>query len=228
MAPDDDRRTPDGYGPPVRVLLRPLGNPLPLGMAGLAAATVVLSGQQLHWLPTALSAQVGLVLVLFAVPAQLLACVLAFLVRDAPTGAGIGVQAVTWLTAGVLIAISPPGSRSPVLGMLLFVAAAGVLISAVSAAAGKPVPAAVLGLTAVRYAVTGVYEYSGGTGWETAAGWIGIVLGAMALYTGLAADLENARRRSVLPLLRRGRARLAAERGGPGEVATEPGVREQL
>ncbi|GAA2863986.1 hypothetical protein GCM10010472_21560 [Pseudonocardia halophobica] len=73
-----------------------------------------------------------------------------------------------------------------------------------------------------------MYEYAGGAGWETVAGWIGIVLDALALYTGLASDLEDARRCSVLPLLRRGRARLAAERGGPGEVAIEPGVREQL
>jgi succinate-acetate transporter protein len=219
---------PDQPDEVVRVVLRPLGNPLPLGFAGLAGATVTLSGEQLHWVPTALSPQVGLVLLLFAAPAQLVASILAFLARDAPAGAGIGVQAATWLTTGAILLTSPPGSRSPVLGLLLFVAAAGVLISGTAAASGKLVPAAVLLLTAVRFAVTGVYEYAGGTGWETTAGWLGVVLGGLALYAGLAADLADARHRAVLPLLRRGRGRAAVEHGGPGPVGTEPGVREQL
>ncbi|MFR9805986.1 hypothetical protein ACL02T_27405 [Pseudonocardia sp. RS010] len=221
--------------PPVRVVLRPLGNPVPLACVGLAGATVTLAGAQLHWLPTALSPQVGLVLVLFAAPLQLVAAVLAYLARDAASGSGIGIQAATWLVSGAVLLTSAPGSRSPVLGLLLFVAAAGVLIVCVAAAGGKLVLAALFGLVAVRYALTGVYEYHGGPGWETAAGWSGLVLGALALYSALATDLDEAWGRSLLPLLRRGRGRSAA-RGRSGaeggrateELTAEPGVREQL
>ena len=34
-----------------RISLRPIGSPLPLGMAALARASVLLTGDQLGWLP---------------------------------------------------------------------------------------------------------------------------------------------------------------------------------
>ena len=36
-----------------RIFLRPIGSPLPLGMAELAGASVLLTGDQLGWLPAA-------------------------------------------------------------------------------------------------------------------------------------------------------------------------------
>lgn len=214
----------------VRVVVRPLGNPLPLGLVGLAGATLVLSGLQLRWLPTTQSHHVAIVLIVFAAPAQLLAAMLAFLARDGAAGLGIATQALTWLSTGAILITSPAGARSPTLGLLLFVAAVGVAIAAVSTAWGKWVVAAVLTLTSLRFLVTGVYEFVGGHRWETAAGWIGVVLCALAGYVAFAADLEDVRHQPSLPLGRHDRGRQAAHgaTGAGTDLYREPGVREQL
>lgn len=71
----------------------------------------------------------------------------------------------------------------------------------------------------------------GGDGLEQAAAIVGLALGASAVYAGLALLLEDARRDTLLPVFRSGRARAAVE-GGLGaqltKVENEAGVREQL
>ena len=93
------------------------------------------------------------------------------------------------------------------------------------------VVAAVLAATAVRFAVTGVHELTASAGWQAAAGWTGLAVALLALYAALALELEGARRRTVLPLGRRGLARgsVAGEEAlDAGELAREPGVRPRL
>ena len=95
----------------------------------------------------------------------------------------------------------------------------------------KPVAAAVMGLAAVRFAVTGVHECTASPTWKTVAGVTGLVLGAVAYYAAFGFELEDARRRTVLPLLRRGQARTALQGDVADQldaVAHEAGVREQL
>ncbi len=213
-----------------RIFLRPIVNPLPMGFVGLAGATIMLSAAQLGWVPVAQSADVGLVVVLVAVPLQLIAAVMGFLTRDAVASTGLGTLAVSWLIIGVLTLIGPAGGRSRTLGFILFYLSAAVLLSATVAALGKLVPALVLMLTTARFAVTGIYEYLGGTGWEHAAGWIGVALAALALYAVLAMELENLRHEPVLPMLRSGSGRAVFKGAVPplGDVEREAGVRQQL
>jgi succinate-acetate transporter protein len=52
-----------------RIVLRPIGNPLPLGFLALAAATVLVSGLQLGWLATDQGRDVALILIAFVFPA---------------------------------------------------------------------------------------------------------------------------------------------------------------
>lgn len=92
--------------------------------------------------------------------------------------------------------------------MVFYLAAAG-FVSALVAVVAKLVPALVLGLTAARFAITGIYEYYGGTGWMHLAGWIGVALAAVAIYAVLALELEGLRHRTILPTLRDGSARTA-------------------
>lgn len=47
----------------VRIVLRPIGNPLPLGFLALAGATLVVGGPQLDWLQPADGKDVGLILI---------------------------------------------------------------------------------------------------------------------------------------------------------------------
>ena len=82
-----------------RIVLRPIGNPLPLGFLALAGGTLMVSGLQLGWLEPALGQDVALILIGFVFPLQLLAAVFGFLGRDVVAGTGMGI-------------LGGPGSRS--------------------------------------------------------------------------------------------------------------------
>lgn len=66
---------------------------------------------------------------------------------------------------------------------------------------------------------------------KSAAGWVGLALGGLALYAAVALELEGSERRTVLPLARHGAGR-SAVRGerplAPDDLAAEAGVRPQL
>lgn len=202
----------DPSGDVVRIVLRPLANPLPLGFLALAAATLLVSGLQLDWLEPAEGHHVALMLAAFVVPLQLLTSVLGFLSRDVVAGTGMGVLAGTWLSVSLVMLDSAPGATSDALGLLLLVASAAMLIPALVAAGGKLVAAAVLATTALRFLVTALYEFTANGDWKTTAGIVGLVLGVAALYAALAMALEDAGRRTVLPTFRRG-AGVVAMRG---------------
>lgn len=215
----------------VRLFLRPLGNPLPLGFVGLAGGTIALAGLQLGWVPTTQSHQVALAVLLIAVPLQFVSSVLGFLSRDPVAGTGMGTLAATWSTIGAITLLGAPGSRSKTLGLVLFYLAAAVLVSAVVAMTGKALAGIVLALATARFVVTGVYQYFGGIEWMHAAGWVGVALCVVALYAVLAFELEGVRHATILPTLRHGHGRRALSANGlttVGAVQREAGVREQL
>ena len=213
-----------------RIVLRPIGNPLPLGFLALAGGTLLVSGQQLGWLQPQEGRQVALILIAFVAPLQLVAAVFGFLARDVVAGTGMGVLTGTWLSIG-LIQLTGQGGTSDPLGLLLLLAAIAMLVPAAAALTGKVVPAAVLLTTAVRFATTGLYELTASGTWKASAGIVGLVLCALALYAALAMALEDAQRQTLLPL---GRRRFGAESmtGTLDEqlerIEREAGVREQL
>jgi uncharacterized protein len=216
--------------PETHVVLRPVATPLPLGFLALALATTVFAAVQLGWIPPTEGRVAALTALLATVPLQLLASVVGFLARDPVAATGMGVLAGTWGVVGLTTYTSPPGAVSAGLGVLLLTSAVAMAVSAVSATA-KLVPAAVMGLAGVRFAVTGAYELTGSVTWQTAAGWVGVALGALAVYAALALELEGSHGRTVLPLGRRGPGQAAVEGAGPldpSDLAREPGVRPQL
>ena len=215
--------------PPVRIFLRPLGSPLTLGMSGLAIASLVQSGVELHWTPRDETVQAGLILIAVPFVLQLLACILSYMARDGATGAAVGVLATSWLAIGLIHIAAKPGATSGTLGLLL-VASGGVLLASASAiASAKPLPGVIFAAAALRFAMAGVYQLSKVSFWEHAAGLLGLLVTALAAYAALAFELEGQRERAVLPTFRRGRA-AAAIRDGEGSdrhrLVTEPGVRE--
>lgn len=215
----------------VQIFLRPIGTPLPLGFVGLAVATSVLSSFNLGWIPTTEQHQVALVLMAFAFPIQLVATVLLFLVRDAPSGAGMGVLSLTWLALGLLLVTGTPGTLSATVSIFLFASAAALVPAVLSASISKLVPAAVLAMASLRFLLTGIWERLGGTAWQHAAGWEGIVLAGLALYAALASDLEGLVHHTLLPMGRHGRGRQTLVqdlREQVPELEREPGVRSQV
>lgn len=218
-------------GDRARVVLRPIGNPLPLGFLALAGGTLVVSALQLGWLEEADGQQVALILLAFVFPLQLVASIFGFLARDVVAGTGMGILAGTWLSVALILLTSAPGATSDPLGLLLLLAAVAMLVPTAASATGKLVPAAVLLTTAVRFATTGLHQLTASATWQDVAGVVGLVLCALAVYAALAMAIEDALRRTVLPV---GRRSFGAESVGGNlgqqleRVEREAGVREQL
>jgi succinate-acetate transporter protein len=214
-----------------RVVLRPIGNPLPLGFLALAGGTLLLSGLQLGWLGLDDTKPVALILLAFVFPLQLVASIFGFLGRDVVAGTGMGVLAGTWLAIALVTLEGTAGSTSDALGLFLILAAAAMLVPAITAAAGKLVATAVLTTTSVRFAATGVFQLNASSTWADIAGVVGLLLCAVALYAALAMSLEDAKRATVLPTGRRSDGRDALRGGASAQasgVEHEAGVREQL
>lgn len=200
-----------------RVNLRPIASPLPLGFLALAVGTFTVAGVQLSWIPAAQSPDAGLAVLTFVVPLQAVSFILGFLARDSAAGTGMALQFGGWFSIGLATYTARPGQASPALGLVLVGAATALLVPAATASLSKVLAGLVMALTSVRLYLTGAYELSSGSGWKEAAGIVGLALAAVALYAGLAFELEDNRRATLLPTLRRGPGRTALA----GELADE-------
>ena len=214
-----------------RIVLRPVASPLTLAFLALAVGTFILAGLQLSWIPITESTDIGLALMVFVFPLQAVGSIFGFLARDSIAGTGTGLLSGTWLAIGVLTFTGKPGQTSGALGLLLIGAAAALLVPATVGAASKPLASLVITGVSLRFFLTGAYELSSASAWKYAAAAEGLLLAALALYAGLAFELEDNRLQTVLPTLRRGTARKAIA-GTPADelraVHREAGVRKQL
>ena len=214
-----------------RIVLRPIASPLPLGFLGLVVGSLLISALQLHWVPAAQRHELAIGVLAFTVPVQLIACLYGFLCRDVVGSTGLGVLAGTWATLGVSLLTSPPGTTDPGLGIMLVVAAGALLVPATAALTSKVVAALVLVLAAARFAISGGYELTGAAVWQYASGVCGIVVAGVAVYAALAAEMDSATRRNLLPMLRPPHGQRAVSGRLPEQVQTlgrEAGVRAQL
>jgi succinate-acetate transporter protein len=212
-----------------RIILRPIGSPMTLGMAGLTIASFVQSGLDLKWIADTQGRDVGLILLAVPFVLQLLACTFFYLARDGAAGSSIGVLATTWLAIGLVHVSSPAHRTSGAMGLLLLASAAVLTLSALAVSAAKPLLAIVFLLSALRFGLAGVYELSEVAPWQNLAGVVGLVLSAVAGYCVLAFELEGQERRSILPTLRRGRGERAISNNLADQVdgiANEAGVRQ--
>src|SRR4051794_32949617 len=167
MTVDEPSRDGSGNGAPLgvanmRVNLRPIGSPLPLGILALIPAGVTLSVLQIGGLQGSEGATVALVLIAFVGPLQLITSGLSFLARDTVAGtAALGLFAGAWLATGLTLMSLPPGATSPALGVFLISVAACFLLLVAGAAFGKAGPAIVIVVGAARFLLAGLYEIDG-------------------------------------------------------------------
>jgi uncharacterized protein len=217
--------------PSSQVVLRPVASPLPLGLLALAVATFSMAGVQLSWIAPGLSPTVGLLVLVFAVPLQAVSSFFGFLARDAAASTGMALQAAGWLVIGLGTYIGRPAQPSPALGLVLLGAATVLLIPVITAARGKVLASAVMAMTSLRFYLTAGAEFTASPAWRTAAAVVGLVLAASALYAGLAFELEDSARITVLPTLRRREAETAMTGDASAEISGvehEAGVRRTL
>jgi succinate-acetate transporter protein len=229
--PPTDVRSSQANGHAAQVVLRPLGSALPLGFAGLAVASLVLSGLELGWMPLSESTHAGILLLVSGGALQAVTAVLAFLARDGAAGSALGLLSSTWSGIAIVHLTSAPGSTSKSLGLLLLAAGGLLLLGAAPVGMGKGVPALVIGLVGLRYLLSGIYELSANHTWQDVAGIVGLVVTGAAAYAVWALQLEDARDRPLLPLGRRGRGRESVTGSLDDQLRGlehEPGVRQQL
>jgi uncharacterized protein len=214
-----------------RVVLRPIASSLPLGFFAFTVGTVLLSAIELAWTPVATTAQVAVFVLAFVVPLEAVSGVFAFLARDSGAATGLTTLSAAWAATAINLLHGPPGALSRPLAVFMLVLALVMLVMSATAVTGKPLFGILLVIGACRFALTGVYQVTGNTGVEHAAGWLGLPLALFALYGGLALLLEESYQRMVLPLGRRGRARSSFEGSFARQVQQaeqEAGVRRQL
>lgn len=213
-----------------RAVLRPIASPLTLAFLALAVGTFVLAGLQLSWIPITQPPEIRLILMVFVFPWQAVSAIFGFPARYPIAGTGSGLLCGTWLAIGPVTFTSRPGHASGALGLLLTGAAAALLVPATAGVAGKPLASMVIAGAALRFVLTGVFGLSRRWLGSTAAAE-GLLLAALALYAGMAFELEDSRLRPALPTLRRGTARKAIA-GSPADefagLRREAGVRKQL
>lgn len=221
----------DGLRERISIQLRPIGTPVAMGFLGLAAATLTLSSLQLEWVPISDGKNVALALLGFAFLAQGTAAIFSFLARDGTVASAMAVLGLSWLVIGLVMLTSPPGSTSKALGVFLLFTASAVALSAATTSLSKLVPALVFLIAAVRFLLVAIYQLDGSKDWSHAAGIVGLVLFALAMYAAWAAELEDALGKPALPLGRRRKSKTAMYGSlleQVKEVPHEPGVRKPL
>jgi succinate-acetate transporter protein len=227
-AVDEARRRAEAV---TRIVVRPIGSPTGLGLFGLAAATLVVAGLQLGWVGSAEGHNVGVILIAFPFVAQLLASIWSTLARDGIAATAMGMLALTWLSTGLVLVTADPGQTSDALGLLLLASATAMALTGLVAATSKLVIGTVFLTASLRFTLGGIHQLSGSEAWENAAGIVGLALFGLAVYAAFAAELEDARGGTVLPLGRRLEGSLALD-GSLAEqlkrAPNEPGVRAQL
>jgi len=214
----------------VRIFLRPIGSALPLGFFSFGIGMLLLGTQALAWIPVHEQKDVGMMLMSFVFPLELIATIVAFLARDTIGATTLGLFTTSWLALGWADIASPAGTTSVTTGIYLFGFGTVALLLAIMSTLGKPFFSVLLTIAATRMVLTGVYEIGGSHQWGRVAGGLGIALAAFALYGATALSLEDARHSEVLPLFRRGAADQAFQgyEEQLGRIAAEPGVRQQL
>jgi succinate-acetate transporter protein len=198
-------------------------------MAGLAIASLVQSGYDLHWISRGQGMTVGLVLLAVPFFLQFLASVLSYLARDGSTGTALGVLSASWLAIALVHLATKGAHRSGALGLMLLAAGGILLLTAIVTGSDKPLPSAVFAVVGIRFLLAGAYELGAAQALQTAAGIGGLVVVALSGYCVVAFDLEGLKHRAVLPTFRRGRAHAALNGAAPAaldDVVHEPGVRQ--
>ena len=214
-----------------RVVIRPIGSVLPLGFLAFGTGIFVTAAFALGWIPPEQGPEVFKLVLVFVLPLEAFAAVMAFVARDTAGGTTLGIFAGTWAAFAVVGLGLKPGETSTALGYFLCADGVVILVLAIAALFGNPAFTVVLLLAFARFGLNGAYELTGSKTVEHVGGWVGLVVAALAAYGGLAFLLEDGKQEPVLPMLRHGAAAAALDADLTQHLKrleSEPGVRSRL
>jgi succinate-acetate transporter protein len=196
-------------GPPgLRIVLRPMASPMPLGFYTVAIASVLVSALQLGIIGPGDQREVAL-LILPAFAIQLIVGIACIAARDSIAATLMTSFAGTWLADALFYLYGKPGTSGAV---AVFFFTFFVFITMLAfAARPKAALFAVLLVAGPRFFVSGLAAASGNADLSKAGGALGFLLAAVAMYTAFALLLEDVRGHTVLPVGRSGPARDAIE-----------------
>jgi succinate-acetate transporter protein len=223
----DSRIEPDVQAM-TRIVLRPIGSPLPVGYFTVAIDNVVTSTLQWGVLPAVDRRAVALI-VFPAFIVQAIAGLFALGARDSIAGTMMLSFATTWLVDALVLYANPPGAAAAI--GIFYVVFAVFISFMLASALLKRALAAVLVVAAPRFLIAGLGEITGSQGLSKAGAVLGFLLAAVAGYTAFALLMEDSRGHEVLPIGRQGAARaathgtLAVELNG---IERQAGVRRTL
>ena len=103
-----------------RIVLRPIGSGLPLGFFSFGIGMLLLGCSGIGWIPAGEQKDVGMFLIAFVFPLELIATVVAFLARDTLGATTLGLFTTSWLALGWFDHSSRPGATSVTVGIYLF------------------------------------------------------------------------------------------------------------
>jgi succinate-acetate transporter protein len=157
---------------------------------------------------------------------QLLAGMWAYRARDGLATAMHGMWGAFWMAYGILFLLAAVGALTipatgtfPELGYWFLVLAVITGLGTIAALAENLGLVATLLTLTVGSAFLAVFYLAGGSGWETAGGWVLVASAVCAVYTAGAMMIEGTFGRIILPLGKVGGGR---EANVPGERFTKP------
>ena len=189
-----------------RIVLRPIGSPMPLGFFTVAIDSVLFSALQWGLLP-ATDRRAAALIVFPAFVVQTIVGIFAFLGRDSIAATLMMSFATTWLIDALVFYVNPAGAADA-LG-IFFIVFAVFAAFMLASALPKRALAAVLVVAVPRFLISGIAEITGSPGVAQAGAVLGFLLTAVAMYTAFALLMEDSRGREVLPIGRLGMARQA-------------------
>lgn len=195
-----DAREP-GRAIPVTVTLRPIASGLPLGFFGLVGAATLVGAQAYGFLPARAGVAIGLLLIPTAV-AQLVGGISAILARTVIGASLMMTFSGVWLGTALVFLVHPP--YATVTLAIWYLSLSAVIVCFLSSVTGKLAIAFVPISGLPAFVVSAVWLLAPSRSLGHAAGVLTFVLAFAGLYAALSLLLEDARRRTVLPTLRRG------------------------
>jgi hypothetical protein len=152
---------PSIVNPHDAILRVTMSHALPLGIFAFGVGTVLLSGVELHWLPSSEARVLATVLVGYVAPLELLACIFGFLFRDTGTATAMGIFGSGWIILAISFLMAGLAAKSTTIGMFMVMDALAVLSLAVASISPKPLLGILLFLAAARFALASAVQFGG-------------------------------------------------------------------